>query len=295
MTDAASIIRALGGRWHGRYGLARCPAHDDRRPSLSLADGQDGRLLARCHAGCRWPAVLDALRGRGLVKGRSEGRAPDPVELVRRRREEEADAARRAVQAERCWREARPIAGTPAERYLHGRGVMAALGDGLRFHPACWHGPTARRHPAMVARVEGADGFAVHRTYLAPDGAGKAPVEPARMMLGACAGGAVRLLGGHRRLVVAEGIETALSLASGLLPGPLSLWAALSAPGMAALRLPPLVAGAEVVVASDGDRAGREAAHSLAQRATAEGWRVLRADPGCGLDFNDVLQGRAAA
>lgn len=100
---------------------------------------------------------------------------------------------------------------------------------------------------------------------------------------------------GHRRLVVAEGIETALSLASGLLGGSASVWAALSAPGMAALRLPPLAPGAELVVASDGDRVGREAAHALAERATAEGWRVLRADPGDGLDFNDVLHAEAAA
>ena len=146
----------------------------------------------------------------------------------------------------------------------------------------------------MVARVQGADGLAVHRTYLAPDG-GKAPVEPAKMMLGACAGGAVRLLGGHKRLVVAEGIETALSLASGLLDGPMSLWAALSAPGMAALRLPRPVRDAELVVACDGDRAGREAAHALAQRAAVEGWRVSLADPGDELDFNDVLMGRDAA
>ena len=64
---------------------------------------------------------------------------------------------------------------------------------------------------------------------------------------------------------------------------------------MAALRLPPLVAGAELVVASDGDRAGREAAEVLAQRATAAVWHVLHADPGDGLDFNDVLVGRVAS
>ena len=92
-------------------------------------------------------------------------------------------------------------------------------------------------------------------------------------MLGPTAGGAVRLANGPGPLVVAEGIETALSLASGLLAGPMRLWAALSTSGMAALRLPPLAPGAELVVASDGDRAGREAAHALAQRATAGGWR----------------------
>ena len=268
--------------------------HDDRRPSLSLANGEDGRLLARCHAGCSFADVLAALRGLGLVEGRGEERTPDPAELANRRRAEEAHAVRRAAQAERCWAEAEPIAGTLAERYLRGRGITAPLGEALRFHPECWHGPTARRWPAMVARVEGADGPEVHRTYLAPSG-GKAPVEPAKMMLRATMGGAVRLLGGHRRLVVAEGVETALSLASGLLDGPMSLWAALSAPGMAALRLPPLVDDAELVVASDGDRAGREAAHALAERATADGWRVLRADPGDGLDFNDVLRAEVAA
>ena len=295
MAGARRIALALGGRWHGGYGTARCPTHDDRRPSLSLTDGDDGRLLARCHAGCEWPAILDALRGLGLVEGGAGGRPPDPHVSAEHERKARADVARRAAWAERCWREARPIAGTPAERYLRERGITAPLGGALRFHPACRHGRTARRWPAMVARVEGADGFAVHRTYLSPDGTEKAPVEPARMMLGATAGGAVGLLGGHRRLVVAEGVETALSLASGLLDGPMSLWAALSAPGMAALRLPPLVAGAELVVACDGDRTGRKAAHALAQRAAAQGWRVLRADPGDGLDFNDMLRAEVTA
>ena len=32
--------------------VARCPAHDDRNPSLSIAEGDDGRTLLNCHAGC---------------------------------------------------------------------------------------------------------------------------------------------------------------------------------------------------------------------------------------------------
>jgi hypothetical protein len=72
----------------------------------------------------------------------------------------------------------------------------------------------------MVALVEGSDAFAVHRTYLLPDGSGKAAIDPDKMMLGAVAGGAVRLTDGPGGLVVAEGIETALSLACGLLSGP---------------------------------------------------------------------------
>jgi hypothetical protein len=68
----------------------------------------------------------------------------------------------------------------------------------------------------MIAMVEGAGGAAVHRTYLRADGAGKADVTQAKMMLGRCAGGAVRLSDGPGPLVVAEGIETAPPLQHGL-------------------------------------------------------------------------------
>ena len=49
---AREVTEALGGRWHGSYGTARCPAHeDDRRPSLSVTDGGGGGRLVKCHAG----------------------------------------------------------------------------------------------------------------------------------------------------------------------------------------------------------------------------------------------------
>lgn len=43
-----------------------CPAHDDRHPSLSLANKKDGGLLAHCHAGCTQEQVIEALRSRGI-------------------------------------------------------------------------------------------------------------------------------------------------------------------------------------------------------------------------------------
>ncbi len=315
--DAEAITRALGGRWHGSYGTARCPAHEDRSPSLSLKDGHTGRLLVRCHAGCDWRDVSDALRGLGHLPGRGASPAPvDPATRKARERKDREEAERRAAQALRCWRETRPLAGTPAEAYLRGRGIAGPLPSSLRHHPACWHGPTACRHPALVARVEGADRFAIHRTYLRHDGLRidhrcAAREEDAKMMLGHTLGGAVRLAGpegpprgargpGSSRapgpLVVAEGIETALSVASGA-AGPLGpgaqVWAALAASHLAGMCLPERPG--RLVVAADGDLAGRAAAHALAERARAAGWRVRLLPAPEGQDWNDVLREAAAA
>jgi hypothetical protein len=66
----------------------------------------------------------------------------------------------------------------------------------------------------MVALIQdGASGapIGIHRTYLDPSGSGKAPVENPKMMLGQCRGGAVKFGTFNDQLVVAEGIETALS------------------------------------------------------------------------------------
>src|SRR4029077_5210347 len=50
-------VRARGhGRWH-----ARCPAHTDKSPSLSIREGDDGRLLVHCFAGCTIEKITDAL------------------------------------------------------------------------------------------------------------------------------------------------------------------------------------------------------------------------------------------
>ncbi len=292
MTDARTICTALGGRWHGSYGLAFCPAHQNTKtPALSISDGADGKLLVHCFAGCAGVDVLAALRARGLLEGRSDWK-PDPKELERRKAEEDADRQRRIELARRCWSEAGPISNTLAERYLRARGITCPLHPTLRFHPNCWHGPTATKLPAMVAAVSiGRKVVGVHRTYLAEPGA-KAFTERAKMMLGRCAGGAVRLSGGPGPLVVAEGIETALSLLSGLPDASPRVWAALSRGGMAGLVLPQYPG--ELVLAPDGDAPGRDAANKLADRAGTAGWRVRVMDCPDGHDWNDLEQGVAA-
>jgi hypothetical protein len=44
----------------GQY-MTRCPAHEDRSPSLSIKDCDDGRVLLRCFAGCETENVLAAV------------------------------------------------------------------------------------------------------------------------------------------------------------------------------------------------------------------------------------------
>ncbi len=293
MTDARELTATLGGKWHRRYGAAPCPVcQPERRKAqngLTIADGRNGRLVLDCKkSAC---AFLDILAAAGLRSG--DYRPPDPATVAQREAEQRADAAKRAAQAKQLWKEAQPIAGTQAETYLRGRGITCPLPNTLRFHPATWHGPTAKRYPALLAAVQGAGLPAVHRTYLRPNGAGKADIDPPKAMLGATAGGAVRLTDGPSRLVAGEGIESTLSLACGLLDGPATLWAALSTSGLRGLRLPD--APGRLTVACDGDAPGRDAANALAERAHALGWHVSILDPGDGADFNDILTGKAVA
>lgn len=90
--------------------------------------------------------------------------------------------------------------------------------------------------------------------------------------------------------MVCEGIETGLSLLSGLLSDPATVWAALSTSGMKNLNLPPVPG--ELIVATDGDAPGREAGNKLAHQASCLGWRVSLMPAPDGQDWNDVLRSR---
>jgi hypothetical protein len=48
-------------RAHNGYFKALCPAHDDREPSLSVSEGEDGRALIKCFAGCAFEDIVTAI------------------------------------------------------------------------------------------------------------------------------------------------------------------------------------------------------------------------------------------
>lgn len=297
--SSETIAIALGdARPQDRGWRCRCPLHGGR--SLVLRDGDGGRLLVTCWAGCDRRDVLAELRQRGLL----DGRATDYPRLSTRtsrtsQREDEARTARALA----LWREARPASGTVVERYLASRGILLdAWPAALRFHPAC---PRPRDEtgnfrpplPAMAAMVEHVQRgpVAVHATYLRRDGSGKAdiPKEQQKASFGPIRGGAVRL-GTPRAgewLAVGEGIETTLSVAAACaMPG----WAALSAGGIRSLVLSREATHVIICADHDASGVGERAARDAAARWLGEGRLVrIAMPPQSGLDFNNLLNGRA--
>ena len=64
-TSFAELVHSLNARQSGGTWMAKCPAHEDRNPSLAIVE-KDGKPLVRCHAGCDQSDVIAALRDLGL-------------------------------------------------------------------------------------------------------------------------------------------------------------------------------------------------------------------------------------
>ena len=199
--------------------------------------------------------------------------------------------------ARRLWRRCRAVDGTHAEAYLRARGLARCRFPALRFHPELRYreGSAVRRLPALVAAVTGDDGAVcgVHRTWLDPRHPAKADVASPRKALGRVYGLAVRFgtpADGVASLLVGEGIETVLSLATAV--PEITAAAALSAGSLGAFSPPPPCR--RVVIARDNDLEGERAAERLARRCARAGVAATVIVPEGG-DFNDDLASLGAA
>lgn len=208
--------------------------------------------------------------------------------------------AENAERIDTLWSQCVPlVAGDPVTRYLKRRGFGGVwpLPSCLRYHRglAYWHeGEKLGTFPALVAPlVANGRTVALHRTYLTQD-ARKAAVPTVRKLTGTAGpldGACIPLHQPYRGVLgIAEGIETALGAwcASNL-----PVVAAYSAGSLAAWRWP--MAVQRIVIFSDHDKAGREAADTLRARAIGAGLRcevMTPTEPGS--DWCDVWARRGA-
>jgi len=289
--------RRCAGGW-----IALCPAHDDHSPSLSIGISDQGMILFKCFAGCTYESIIDALGGRPWS---NPLRPADRTTSSAQRQRENIERARR------IWRESSDARGTPVQVYLSARrftgampwkrqidsqaptsldySVSLAIPSAVRFHSGLKH-KSGVWLPAMVATIDDLAGeiVGIHRTFLKPDGTGKAAVEPNKMALGKLSGGAVRLTAGASELVLCEGIETGLSIlqATGL-----HVWAALGTSNIGQVELPDFVR--TIIIAADHDDPGIKAARAAAQSYRESGYRVRILSPQKdGWDFNQVEEMR---
>ncbi|SFT66992.1 Toprim domain-containing protein [Pseudovibrio denitrificans] len=224
------------------------------------------------------------------------------------------DRIRRAL---RWWHSGLAVEGTLIERYLESRAIPLSRLQGrlnfCRFLPAqeYWmdavyeNGIKVQRgpeYPAMMSRMSAPDGSlqALHFTFLAADGSGKAPVEKPKLMWPETAGSMIWISQGESKsggpdtyrgpVVVGEGIEDAGS--SALANPEIRHAAAGSLPNL--LHLPdfPWLTGYILLKDNDwGKPQAQEQFNRAVERLAATGKPVIEVSSTKGKDFNDQLRG----
>ncbi|TPW07349.1 MAG: virulence-associated protein E [Alphaproteobacteria bacterium] len=257
----------------GRKALVRAPGHGANDRSVSLIETDDGRLLVHCFSPREdWRAIREALAADGLLDARAgaalgaPARAAPPAMPPTVQPAVQPAVESRIARARRFWTEARALPGSAAECYLLRRAIRppAWNDDVLRCHPAATSLDDRRRRPALIAAIRDSDGElqGVQVTLLTRYGERKAHVTTPRRTIGRGRGGAVQLDPPGDTLIVAEGVETAMSAAEALGH---PAWAALTATLLATFDPPAVVR--RLIIAADDDEAGRQAAQTLAMRA----------------------------
>lgn len=273
---------------------APCPACGGRdRFRFDDKGGRGTWICSKCGSG-------DGFALLGMVKGWRFREAAIEVERIAGNFQPgkavppERSAADKIEACRRIWQESQPVTdGDPVHSYLLNRTGVEAIPASIRHHPNLIYrhdDGTITRHPAMISKVEDADGrgCAIHRTYLSVYGT-KAHVPAAKKVLGSLPpGAAVRLSVPGGVIGIAEGIETALSASMHF---GLPVWSAISAGGLECWTPP---AGTErVVIFGDNDLSvtGQAAAWNLAKRLISAGIQTeVRIPELPGQDWNDTLK-----
>jgi putative DNA primase/helicase len=276
------LAEALGGHWSRGRGMGRCPAHDDRTPSLGLRLGSCAILL-HCFAGCSTTDVLAALARQGIA---TRSLFDDSVEEIAPTLTPEGPDAN----AVRLWRSAAPVTDTVADAYLSSRAIGCRSTE-LRYLEKTPLGPRGRASflPALVAALRTDEGImAIQRTFLTPTAALVGMERPKRG-LGRYGVASVRL---HApvsgRLGLAEGIESALSVH---VLRDIPCWATLGNERFGLVAIPDSVT--ELHLFLDADAGGDLAeARARARHARADRTIIAHRPDAPFTDWNDALCAR---
>ena len=280
-TEAADLVKRLGGIWTPCGGMCRCPAHNDHTPSLSVRVGRTA-LLFKCFAGCEAVDVMRAIRGLDLsIPAGGERLAGSPSTYL------SPSWLRRRAQD--LWDEASPIAGTPAQTYLRRRAIPQTP-PVLRYHPRTplGRGKLAAFRPAMLAAIHEDDRLvALQRTFLDAQEPRRArDLAHPRRSLAQPGRGAVLLAAATEALGLAEGVESALSAM--ILLG-IPVWATLGSERFPHVAVPQTVT--RLILLPDNDRAGRIGAAKASEVHVLPGRTIETIWPPAGFnDWNDVLR-----
>ena len=183
------------------------------------------------------------------------------------------------------WHSTRPAQGTPVEDYLRSRGITIPIPPTIRYNAALLHPDIGQHLPAMVSAVCNVERnvTGIMRTFLTMDGR-KAPLTRPKMALGALRGNAVRLAPTTDRVWLTEGVEDGLALLQ-MMGEP--AWAVLGTSGFKNIMLPENIK--QVILAPDGDDAGRAVVQDAARWLAGQGREVRAAKLPAGKDWCDVL------
>jgi DNA primase len=304
----------------GREWVGHCPFHRDRTPSFTVVDAKGFFHCFGC--GAHGDAIAFLRRMENISFPDAVSRVAESSSSTVSQRAKEKTGRRSSASRwwEKVWSESKPGTGTLVDSYLRCRGITIDSPPTVRFVPRLRHAPSGLEFPAMVAAFQDLSGSitGIHRTYLSPDGCGKADVSVSKRMAGRCWGSAIRLAAAGETLAIAEGIETGLSVMQ-VVPD-LAVWAAGSLGNLAGAgrgdgrphpmdpsrRLPSedpdarrlgLVAAygvRRVIILADAD-GDPHAGAALTERALRKfqllGVTARIAWPRPGMDFNDMLQG----
>lgn len=275
-------------RRNAQGGVACCPFHDDRNPSFSIFANNTRFHCHGCGASGDVIAFVQRAHGVGFSEAiamLTDGTIPVPEPTA----SDPPDNVDRIQEARALFEQAISAEGTPAETYLRSRGITITVPPSIRFAWLNYKG--LGKGPCLVAALTDKAGeiTGVQRTFLLPDGRGKAKVAKPKLSLGKVSGSAIQLDPNFvtGEAVVCEGLEDGLSLAQ---IADASVWVAAGASMMAKLEFPTSVTSA--IIASDNDHAGMMAAKKAADIFFGRGLPVRLFRPLDGFkDFNDELRG----